>query len=241
MCLSRCAIASPSNVELLMEGGIRQPRSERERRRFYQAVIFIPPTSVMVPQTVSLLSPTRFRKWLAALCLLAVAAFGAGPRTLAQDLTHLSGGQDSWGFAGRQLSIPEDLAARARFCITISQNGIYVSSGAWILNPSQRYIRGDSGQMVAIQETHGNQNCIEQYDLNGNFVRSWETNASSKGSYLSGLASDSEGSIYAFDGFLGTVSKFTATGTVSGSWGALGPRTGSLQTLVRAEVFRRAT
>ncbi|RFC44850.1 MAG: hypothetical protein DVB28_000826, partial [Verrucomicrobia bacterium] len=163
----------------------------------------------MVPQTVSLLSPTRFRKWLAALCLLAVAALGAGPRTLAQDLTHLSGGQDSWGFAGRQLAIPANLADRARFCITISPNGVYVSSGTWILNPSsswiQSYVRSASGIMVPVvttQQTHGNQNCIEQYDLSGNFVRSWETNASSQGSYISGLASDSEGSIYAFDGFL---------------------------------------
>jgi|GEM_PF-2170637 len=176
----------------------------------------------MAPQTESLLSSIRFRKWLTALCLLAVAALGAGPRTLAQDLTQLSGGQDSWGFAGRQLAIPANLADRARFCITISQNGIYVSSGTWLSNPGHGYIQGASGQMVAIQETHGNQNCIEQYNFSGNFVRSWETNASSQGSYLSGLASDSEGSIYAFDGFLGTVSKFTSTGIVAESWGGTG-------------------
>ena len=199
----------------------------------------------MVPQTESRLFPTRFRKWLAALCLLAVAALGAGPRTMAQDLIPLSGGQDTWGFAGRQLNIPADLANRARFCITISQNGIYVSSGTWILNPplSQSFVRSASGTMVSVltQQTHGDQNCIEQYDLRGNFVRSWETNASSQGSYLSGLASDSEGSIYAFDGFLGTVSKFSSTGTVAESWGALELYTGSSVTLVRVEVLRLQT
>ena len=130
---------------------------------------------------------------------------------------HLSGGQDTWGFAGRQLAIPADLANRARFCITISQNGIYVSSGTWIFQSINIYAGGG-----VTQSTHGNQNCIEQYNLNGSFVRSWETNTSSEGSYLSGLASDSDGNIYAFDGFLGTVSKFTSAGIAAGSWGAKG-------------------
>jgi hypothetical protein len=136
---------------------------------------------------------------------------------MAQDLMHLSGGQDTWGFAGRQLAIPADLANRARFCITISQNGIYVSSGTW--NQNGIYIpRLGSSPLWK----YGDQNCIEQYDLNGSFVRSWETNTSSEGSYLSGLASDSDGNIYAFDGFLGTVSKFTSTGASSGFWGSKG-------------------
>ena len=170
----------------------------------------------MAPQTEPLRFSSRFQKWLAALCLFAVVILGPKPRVIAQDLMHLSGGQDTWGFAGRQLAIPADLADRARFCITISQNGIHVSSGTW-----------NSFGLISVaggvtQSTHGNQNCIEQYDLNGSFVRSWETNTSSEGSYLSGLASDSDGNIYAFDGFLGTVSKFTSTGIAAESWGAKG-------------------
>ena len=130
---------------------------------------------------------------------------------------HLSGGQDTWGFAGRQLAIPADLANRARFCITISQNGIYVSSGTW--NQNAPYVLSWGSSPL---KKYGDQNCIEQYDLNGSFVRSWETNTSSEGSYLSGLDSDSDGNIYAFDGFLGTVSKFTSTGAASGFWGSKG-------------------
>jgi hypothetical protein len=176
----------------------------------------------MAPQAESLLFPARFRKCLAALCLLAVAAFGSAPCMMAQDLTRLSGGQDTWGFAGRQLAIPANLAGRTRFCITINQNGIYVSSGEWIIDPRAVAVPLGSRPPVSVLGKHGNQNCIEQYDLNGTFIRSWETTASGEGSYLSGLASDPEGNIYAFDGFLGTVSKFTSTGTAAESWGGIG-------------------
>jgi len=121
---------------------------------------------------------------------------------MAQDLSHLSGGQDTWG-ATRQLAIPANLADRLRSCITISKNGIYVSAG------------------TLRSSTTVYQNQIEQYDLNGTFVRTWQTNASSS-SYLNGLASDSDGSIYAFDVYNQQVSKFTSTGTIVKTWGAYG-------------------
>ena len=241
LCVPILSYAQSSNEALHSSVTLRQ-----SSKSTVSGSVSTSPISLMAPKAKSLLFPTRFREWLAALSLLVVAALGSGPRMMAQDLTHLSGGQDTWAFAGRQLAIPANLADRARFCITINQNGIYVSSGEWILNPatwadlppptlwkptiqeptiprppSQIPSPSDS-QRKAIGGTHGNQNCIEQYDLNGTFVRSWETVTSSEGSYLSGLASDPDGNVYAFDGFLGTVSKFTSTGTVSESWGGTG-------------------
>jgi hypothetical protein len=144
----------------------------------------------MAPQTEPLRFPSRFQKWLAALCLFVVVSLAPKSRAMAQDLIHLSGGQDTWGFAGRQLAIPADLANRARFCITISKNGIYVSSGTW--NQNAMYVPSLGSSPL---RKYGDQNCIEHYELKGSFVRSWETNTSSEGSYLSGLASDSDGNI----------------------------------------------
>lgn len=105
------------------------------------------------------------------------------------------GGQDNWVYTGRQLSVPDVNVARK--CITISAQGIYVGTM-------------NSGATAAL--------AIEQYTPEGQYVKKW----SAVFGNLSGLASDQDGNVYAFDVPQAKVSVFDSQGTLIRSWGSAG-------------------
>ncbi len=105
------------------------------------------------------------------------------------------GGQDNSIYFGRQLAVPN--TALSRKCITISPLGIYVGT----MNAAATMGVG-----------------VEQYGLDGQFIRTW---AASFGN-LSGLASDADGAVYAFDVPNAKVSVFGADGSLIRSWGSAG-------------------
>jgi hypothetical protein len=67
---------------------------------------------------------------------------------------------------------------------------------------------------------------IEQYTLEGQFVQNWPQTFSD----LSGLASDSEGNVYAFDRAAAKVFVFGPSGAVIRSWGTAGSADGQFST-----------
>jgi hypothetical protein len=105
------------------------------------------------------------------------------------------GGQDNAISFGRQLAVPN--TALSRKCITISPLGIYVGT----MNAAATMGVG-----------------VEQYGLDGQFIRTW---AASFGN-LSGLASDADGMVYAFDVPNAKVSVFGSDGSPIRSWGSAG-------------------
>jgi sulfatase modifying factor 1 len=112
-----------------------------------------------------------------------------------------SGGQDNWVWTGRKAVVPTAEAATARKCITINKNGMY----------------------VGLLKTP---NTIEQYDLNGTFIKNWTATFTD----LSGLASDTDGNVYAFDKDATKVSVFTSSGSLTASWGSAGSDDGQFST-----------
>ncbi len=105
------------------------------------------------------------------------------------------GGQDNSVYLARRLAVPN--AALSRKCITISPLGIYVGT----MNAAATMGVG-----------------VEQYGLDGQFIRTW---AASFGN-LSGLASDADGAVYAFDLPNAKVSVFGSDGSLIRSWGSAG-------------------
>lgn len=162
-------------------------------------------TSVMASQTQSTTFASRSGKWLALLCLLILSTCLCGPHLIAQDQSNLAGAQDNWGAAGRKLAIPSSAANKVRKSITISKHGIYVTSGE--LN------------------YFAYQNCIEQYDLGGVFVRTWTVDPVSEYSKtdLGSLASDIDGNIYTVDVSGYRVFKFSKDGASLQSMGTTPP------------------
>jgi formylglycine-generating enzyme required for sulfatase activity len=108
-----------------------------------------------------------------------------------------SGGQDNWVWTGRKATVPTAEAATGRKCITINKNGMY----------------------VGLLKTP---NTIEQYDLNGAFIKNWTATFTD----LSGLASDTDGNVYAYDKGATKVSVFTSSGSLTASWGTAGSNDG---------------
>jgi hypothetical protein len=103
--------------------------------------------------------------------------------------------QDHWVSSGFSLNIPADRVGYSRRCITATQNGVYVGVRA-----------GD------------NVTNVEQYSLDGSFVRVWNESFSG----IAGLASDAAGNVYVFDRAAGVVKVFTSTGSWFSSFGNTG-------------------
>lgn len=104
-------------------------------------------------------------------------------------------GQDSWTYSGKRLATPDTTTPRK--CITVGKDGIYVG-------------KMNTGATAGIG--------VEQYTLAGQFVQTWAQTFTD----LSGLASDLDGNVYAFDRGAAKVFIFDSAGTVIRSWGSAG-------------------
>jgi hypothetical protein len=112
-------------------------------------------------------------------------------------------GQDSWTYSGKRLATPDTTTPRK--CITVGKDGIYVG-------------KMNAGATAGIG--------VEQYTLAGQFVQAWAQTFTD----LSGLASDSDGNVYAFDRGAAKVFIFDSAGTVIRSWGSAGSGDGQFST-----------
>ncbi len=112
-------------------------------------------------------------------------------------------GQDSWTYSGKRLATPDTTTPRK--CITVGKDGIYVG-------------KMNAGATAGIG--------VEQYTLAGQFVQTWAQTFTD----LSGLASDLEGNVYAFDRGAAKVFIFDSAGTVIRSWGSAGSGDGQFST-----------
>jgi hypothetical protein len=112
-------------------------------------------------------------------------------------------GQDSWTYSGKRLATPDTTTPRK--CITVGKDGIYVG-------------KMNAGATAGIG--------VEQYTLAGQFVQTWAQTFTD----LSGLASDLEGNVYAFDRGAAKVFIFDSAGTVIRSWGSAGGGDGQFST-----------
>lgn len=112
-------------------------------------------------------------------------------------------GQDSWTYSGKRLATPDTTTPRK--CITVGKNGIYVG-------------KMNAGATAGIG--------VEQYTLAGQFVQTWAQTFTD----LSGLASDVDGNVYAFDRGAAKVFIFDSAGTVIRSWGSAGSGDGQFST-----------
>lgn len=128
----------------------------------------------------------------------ALLAFSGLLMRSAQAQNDRTSGQDFWGAeAGKKLATPDTTTQRK--CITVGKDGIYVGT--------------ISGSVA---------NGVEQYSLQGQFVKKWTQTFND----IHGLTSDEAGTVYVFDKGASKVFACDGQGAVLRSWGSAGTGNG---------------
>ncbi len=128
----------------------------------------------------------------------ALLAFSGLLMRPAQAQNDRTSGQDFWGAeAGKKLATPDTTTQRK--CITVGKDGIYVGT-----------ISGSAA------------NGVEQYSLQGQFVKKWTQTFND----IHGLTSDEAGTVYVFDKGASKVFACDGQGAVLRSWGSAGTGNG---------------